>query len=318
MIKTKKSGTAKKVIRVLIIVFILMNVISAFQAYKFTHFDTSPTAKSKKGIHYTLTDKISAIFFGVDNPRPENKVKPAHQYQVIKLKSNKMIEGWLIPASNSKGTVILFHGYGAEKSAMLDKAEEFLKLGYNAFLIDFMGAGNSEGNQTTIGYYEGEEVKTAYEYIKQQGEQHIILYGASMGAVAILKGMYDFKLQPQSIIIQSPFGTMYQTVTGRFNMLHIPPFPMADLLVLWGGIENGFWAFGHNPVDYAKKVTCPVLLLYGEQDIKVSRQEIDDIYKNIPTKKVLKTFPQAGHENLMKFKAEWEATVISFLNDSGK
>jgi dienelactone hydrolase len=63
--------------------------------------------------------------------------------------------------------------------------------------------------------------------------------------------------------------------------MHVPAFPMAGFLVFWGGVQNGFWAFAHNPVDYAKKISCPTLLLYGEQDKNVSRQEIDAIYNNL-------------------------------------
>ena len=313
MLQKKKSRLAGRLLRVFIVIFILMNVIAAFHAYRFTHFDNKKIT-NRKSFQHTITEKASTIIFGVDNPRPENKTKPSRPYKIIRLHSNKVIEAWFIHADHPKGTVMLFHGYGGEKSAMLDKSEEFLRMGYNTFLVDFMGAGNSEGNQTTIGYREGEEVKSCYDFLRRKGEQNIILYGTSMGAVAILKAINDYHLQPQSIIIQSPFGTLYQTVCSRFDMVNIPTFPMAGLLVFWGGLENGFWAFGHSPVNYARNVTCPALLMYGEQDIKVSRQEIDAIFKNLPVNKVLKTFPLGGHENLLKYKADWENSVSSFLD----
>lgn len=64
---------------------------------------------------------------------------------------------------------------------MLDKAEIFNQLGYSAFLVDFMGSGGSEGNQTTIGFLEAEQVKVSFNYIKQSGEHNIFIYGTSMG-----------------------------------------------------------------------------------------------------------------------------------------
>ena len=313
MLQKKWPRLANRLLGVFIIIFILMNVIAAFHAYRFTHFDNTK-AKNRKSFRHSIAKKATNVLFGVDNPRPENTTKPSRPYEVIRLHSNKEIEAWLIPADHPKGTVMLFHGYGGEKSAMLDKAEEFLRMGYNTFLVDFMGAGNSEGNQTTIGYKEGEEVKTCYDFLRNKGEQNLISYGTSMGAVAILKAVSDYHLQLQGIIIQSPFGTLYQTVCSRFNMVHIPAFPMAGLLVFWGGVENGFWAFGHNPIIYAKKVNCPTLLMYGEQDIKVSRQEIDAIYKNLAGDKELKTFSLGGHENLLKYKTDWENSVSAFLD----
>jgi alpha-beta hydrolase superfamily lysophospholipase len=313
MLQKKRSRLISRLILAIIFIFILMNIIAAFHAYRFTHFDVANT-KNHKFLPHSIAERTSLIFFGVNNPRPENKAKPNVPYEVIKLHSNKEIEAWFIHAGHPKGTVILFHGYGGEKSSMLDKAGEFLGMGYNTFLVDFMGAGNSEGNQTTVGFKEGEEVKTCFDYLRERGEQNIILFGTSMGAVAILKAISDYHVHPQSIIMQSPFGTLYQTVRTRFDMMNIPAFPMAGLLVFWGGLENGFWAFGHNPVNYAKEVTCPALLMYGEQDIKVTRPEIDAIYKNLPKEKVLKIFPLGGHENLLKYKGDWENSVSSFLN----
>jgi len=96
--------------------------------------------------------------------------------------------------------------------------------------------------------------------------------------------------------------------------MNAPAFPMAGLLVFWGGIQNGFWGFGYNPTEYAKKVTCPTLLFYGEQDKNVSRQEIDEIFANIKGQKTLKTFKLAGHENyLKKYKNEWIKEISDFL-----
>lgn len=86
----------------------------------------------------------------------------------------------MIDTEKSKGTVLLFHGYGGEKSQLIKKSDEFIKLGFSTMLVDFMGSGNSEGNQTTIGYKESEEVKTTFEYIRQTGEKNIILFGTSM------------------------------------------------------------------------------------------------------------------------------------------
>src|SRR5271165_3552750 len=97
---------------------------------------------------------------------------------------------------------------------------------YNSLLVDFMGSGGSERNQTTIGYKEAQEVRDCYNYIQQSWEQNIYLYGASMGAVAIMKSIKDYKIQPKAIIIECPFATMYQAVCARFRMLHVTAIPL--------------------------------------------------------------------------------------------
>lgn len=297
-----------------------MNVVAVFHSYKFTHFADDNVEKTLKPEQLTFGGKVKALSFGVNNPRPENKIKPAVTYETVELQSNKKIECWYLHKDSSaktdtvKGTVIICHGYGGEKSSMLDKAMVFDSLKYNALLLDFMGSGGSEGNTTTIGFKEAEQVKTAYDYLHSKGVKDIYLFGTSMGAVAIMKAIKDYSLKPKGIILECPFGTMYQTVAARFKNMNVPTFPMAGLLVFWGGVQNGFWAFEHNPADYAKNITCPTLLLYGEKDKNVSRQEIDDIYDNLAGEKVLRTYKLARHENyLIKYRTEWTKDVSGFL-----
>lgn len=294
-----------------------MNVVAFFHAYKFTHFTNNNGEKTNSPKKLSTQQKIETLVFGVNNPKPKNTTVPTDNYETIKLKSNKEIECWSIKTDSSKGTVVLFHGFGGEKSSMLDKAAIFKKLGYTTFLVDFMGSGGAEGNQTTIGYFEAEEVKTCYDYLTKKGEKNIYLFGTSMGAVAIMKSINDFQIKPKGILIECPFGSMYQTVCARFKTMNAPTFPMAGLLVFWGGIQNGFWAFGHNPTNYAKKINVPTLLLYGAKDEKVSRPEIDEIYTNLAGPKKLKIYKEAGHENyLKKYKDQWTQDINQFLNSN--
>ena len=305
----------KKILWAAAIGFILMNVVAFFHAYKCTHFADAAKARTKSPEKLSTGEKLTALVFGVNNPRPENKIIPAHPYQTVYLQSSKKIECWEIKKdSGANGTVVIFHGYSGSKSTMLDKADEFLKLNYHVLLVDFIGSGGSEGNQTTLGVKEAQDVRACYNYLNEKGEKNIILFGTSMGAVSILKAIDEYKITPSKIILECPFGTMYETTVARFQNMSAPSFPMAGLLVFWGGVQNGFWAFSHKPVTYANSVVCPVLLLYGEKDANVSRKEIHAIYKNLKGVKQLKTYPEAGHENyLLKYKEEWIRDVSQFL-----
>ena len=206
-----------------------MNFVTYLHAYRFTHFSSPSEIRTSDSL--TTLQKLQTLFTGVKNPRPENKILPSLPFQSIKIKSNKLLGCWLIKADLSQGTVLLFHGYGGEKSSMLDKAKEFLNIHYSVLLVDFMGAGGSEGNQTTLGFKEAEEVKDCFDFIKTQGEKNIHLFGTSMGAVAIMKAINDYKIQPSSIIIECPFGTMYKTVCARFGLMKVPSFPLAGMAI---------------------------------------------------------------------------------------
>lgn len=293
---------------------ILMNAIAAVHAYRFTHFEAQTTRKVSDIRTLSFQEKLKTLLFGLKSPRPKNNTFPSTTFETIRLQSNREIECWSLNVQSARGTIVLFHGYGGHKSSMLDKAEIFNTLGFNTLLVDFMGSGGSDGNQTTIGALEAEQVKSCFDYLREQGEQNIFLFGTSMGAAAIMKAISDYKIDPKGIIIECPFGSMYKTVRARFRIMNVPSFPMASLLVFWGGIENGFWAFGHNPVEYAKQIHCPTLLLYGAQDNRVSEGETEQIFKNLAGVKTLSVYPHAGHENyLNKYRSEWSRDVGSFL-----
>ncbi len=295
-------------------VFILLNILAAVHAYRFTHFtkgEKHPIRVNK----LSFNDKLKLIFTGIDNPRPVNKTTPSRPFEKVRLQSNVKLECWMINADTPKGTVILFHGYTGEKSGMLDKADEFLKMGYNTMLVDFMGAGGSEGNEVTLGYKEAREVKDVFYYVLQHQKGNVYLLGTSMGAAAILGAISTYHIQPKAIIIECPFATMYQAVKARFRLLHMPAFPMAEMLMFWGGIENDFWAWGHNPKDYAKSVECPVLYLYGGKDDRVGIEETKQVYETLHCAKAIKCYPLAGHEDyLLKYKKEWSQDVAGFLS----
>lgn len=297
----------------LLIFFLALNAFACFHAYKFTHFTTDDVQRTNPG-RLSVLGKLKVVVAGVDNPRPVNRRTPGRSYQTIRLQSHETLEAWMIRTPGAKGTVALFHGYGAAKSRMLERAEVLLGQGYNTLLVDFMGSGGSGGNATTIGYKEAQDVKAAWDYLSGHGEQNIYLLGTSLGAAAILKALKDNSVQPKGVILEAPFSTLYEAACARFRAVNAPAFPMAGLVVFWGGVINGFWGFGHQPVEYAKSARVPVLLIYGEKDGRVARKEIDEIYHNLPGPKKLVTFPEAGHVNyLSQYSREWTAAVAEFI-----
>jgi pimeloyl-ACP methyl ester carboxylesterase len=313
--KIRRSKTGRKIVWLLVLAFIGMNIVACIHAYTFTHFTHQRVSKTKDARALSATEKIKTLLLGINNPRPVNIAEPQQDFETVRLNSYKSIELWQISKGrNAKGTVILFHGYSGCKSGLLDKSDEFLKLGYNTVLVDFPGSGGSAGNQTTIGYKEAAVVRDCYNYLRERGEDNIYLFGTSMGAAAILKSFHDYRINPSGIILECPFGTMYESMVNRFYTIGVPAFPFAPLLVLWGGVLNGFWAFSHNPANYARHVQCPTLLMYGTLDEKVAATETSNIYRNLNGAKKLITFPRAGHENyLLTYKKEWTAAVANFL-----
>lgn len=307
----------KILIRSAIALFLLLNAIVAFHAYKFTHFYDNGTVSIKKPAEKTGWDKTREIFFGINAEKRKNTITADSAFQTIylKTKDNLKLEAWYIPVDKAKGTVCLFHGHGGTKSGVFKESEEFRKMGYNTMLVDFRAHGSSDGNSCTIGYDETEDIKLVYDHIKNKGEKNIVLWGISMGASTITKAIKDYDLQPSKVILEMPFGTIEDAVKGRLKLMGLPPQPIATLLTFWGGTEHGFWAFGMKPEEYVKAVKCPVLLQWGKNDPRVSRAEEDILFNNIPgSRKKFVIYETVGHESLCKKENDkWKAEVSAFL-----
>ncbi|MDN3658302.1 alpha/beta hydrolase [Ferruginibacter paludis] len=307
----------KILLRTLLTIFILVNIITAFHAYKFTHFYNAADVAVKQ--QKTGWDKTEDILFGINVAKKPDSITNTIASQTIYLytKDSIQLEGWWIKTTDTaKGTVILFHGHGSTKAGILLESEEFGKMGYNTLLMDFRAHGNSGGNTTTIGYYEAEDVQLAYDFIKNKGEKNIVLWGISMGAAAVSKAINDYNLPANKIILEMPFGSILQAAEGRIKMMQLPPEPLATLITFWGGTEHGFWAFGMKPAEFVKKINCPVLLQWGRKDPRVTQAETDLIYANIVAPKKLVVYDNAGHESLCeKENAKWLSEVQDFLKN---
>lgn len=306
----------------LLVLFILLNMMAAFHAYKFTHFYADVT-HVKRPEEMNFADKFSAIAFGVKYPKSKvaDSMLAPHETVELKTADSIRLEAWYLSRAKDsvvldKGTVIMFHGHANSKSGIIKEAETFYLMGYNVLMVDFRAHGNSDGNTCTIGYKESRDVKAAYDYVVAKNEKNIVLWGISMGASTIMKAMNDYEeMKPSKAILEMPFGSLNNAVEGKVKMMGLPAQPISSLLTFWGGIEQGFWAFGFKPWDFAKKVNCPVLLQWGINDARVTEKETNHILNNLASaNKTLVKYENSKHESLCKNEHEkWVMSVSDFL-----
>jgi alpha-beta hydrolase superfamily lysophospholipase len=307
---------------VLLVQLVLVNISASLYAYKLTHLHTADGTISEKKSSNIFT-KTWRLFAGPRFYRQPLTKVPAFPFSVVSLKTKKnlSIECWYSKADSvQKGTVILIHGLSNNKGEVLDEATAFRDLSYNVMLLDFRSHGSSGGNVTTLGYREAEEVKLAYDHIKLAGEKNIFLWGTSMGAVAIMKAVSDYGIQPSGIIIEMPFLSLQSHLAGRARTLGFPEQPFGFLTTFWIGAERGFNGFRFKTTRYGANITCPVLLQYGEKDELVPMSETKTIYDAIAsTGKKLVMYEGALHESfLRKDPAVWRKETAKFMEQAAK
>lgn len=299
--------------------FLAMNAMAYRHAHAMMHFGGG-TVRTNKPEKLHPAEKIRVLICGVTVPRPRSQLGlsalgPQCRALTIPCDNGVRLGAWYCPGSSDSPLVILFHGYAGEKTGTLREASAFLELGLSVLLVDFRGSGDSSESYTTIGYREAEDVAAAVAYARANlPHPRVILYGQSMGAAAVLRAVDACGVRPDAIIVEAVFDRMLHTVRHRFEAMGFPPFPGAELLVFWGGVQAGFNGFGHDPAKYASAVTCPILFLHGSDDPRARVEEARRVFAAVPGSKQFEEFPALGHEpSSSRYPERWRAVVSQLL-----
>jgi alpha-beta hydrolase superfamily lysophospholipase len=302
---------------VLVIQFILVNISASTYAYKFTHFYKSPPPKVSGQNIFVKTWKL---FVGPSFYKNTGEPSPSFPFDTVQLKTSDgiHIDGWYSGSDTSKKCVIFFHGITVNKSYLADEASVFRSWGYNVLLVDFRGHGRSGGSESTFGIKETGEVKSAFSFARSKGNKKIILYGVSMGAGVCIRAVHLNLVKPDAIIADMPFGTLRNHLRSRAAVLGFPSEPFATLVTFWMGVENGYNGFKYDIASYAKDITCPVLIEWGEEDPYVKKYEIMKVFNNLSSgNKKMVAYASAGHESFLNFNPiKWQAEVKAFIEKS--
>jgi hypothetical protein len=311
-------------VSVLLVTVLGVNGLAFVQAWSMTHFVAEGT-RTERPEALSLGRKVWVLFTGVRIPRPQNDSDPASiglSFQTRHVRANGVdLEVWSIPADKPpRGLVLMYHAYVASKSSLLPAAQRFHRMGYDLELVDFRGSGGSSGNSTTHGYREADDVAATVADARRHlfsPHQQIVLYGQSMGAAAMLRAIGDLGVFVDGIIIESPYDRLLSTADNRFHAMHLPAFPLARLLVFWGGLQQGYSGFAMNPAESATRVHCPALMFHGQLDVRVTPEQARSVFANLAGPKQLEWYADAGHTSFLSTDpARWENAVSKLLSEA--
>ena len=231
------------------------------------------------------------------------------QYESIELTTGDGLKlaAWYTPPKN--GTVILVaHGHAAARPE--DIYALFASHGYGVLAWDFRAHGDSEGDFTSLGYYEVLDVKAALDYALAQPEvEHIGGWGGSMGAVAIIRSAAKYP-EIEAIVADSSFPTLVDELDFRV------PYPVIRPLIgFFAEWQTGLDMNDVRPVDDVALISPrPVFIIQGMQDGAIPANSAHRIYDTAGEPKQLWTEPDAIHLGMYSSHPdEYTEKVIGFF-----
>ena len=269
---------------------------------------------------FLILFSLFTFFMSVHPPKIITELEPSDlglKYEEIVFKSvdGVKLSAWFIPNNKTKATIIVMHGYPADKANLLGIAE-FLAKDFNVFLFDFRSFGKSEGSYTTVGYLEKNDLLGAIEYLeKEKNITKIGLYGFSLGgAVALMTNHENVK----AIVTDSAYAKLSHMVQHMYRIFFIFKYPLAYLTKFYGILFLKVNIDDVNPVDNIKNMKAPILLIHAEKDSQIPVNEAYLLY-DANKKAELWIVEKAEHGMTRAINPErYEKRVIGFFEENVK
>ncbi len=144
--------------------------------------------------------------------------------------------GWLLRAQPGAPAIILNHGYGRNRSQLLDLGVKLRDAGYHVLLPDLRGHGVSPVKWTSLGEYEADDLVAAVSFLKELkagGGQPLVdqarvgVYGVSLGGYATLAAAHrdptictviaDGAYRKPDILTRSLMGEMFSNAGDELD-----------------------------------------------------------------------------------------------------
>lgn len=263
--------------RLVIVVLIIMGLITIFQR-KLMY----PAARA---------ERLPAASFPFLGQFYENR----NDVQ-IKTADGVNIRGWHLQIGKASASrlVLLFHGNSGHRAGRTLWYEVAASLGCDVLAIDYRGYGDSEGEPSEAGLIA--DARASWDYatghLKYRPGQ-VVIVGESLGGGVSVQLAADACLRqevPAGLVLLATFDSMLNAASHNFPWLPVRRFLLDT----------------YQSDQHIADVKCPVIQFHGDQDTIVPLKLGRRLHSLTPPTsvqgqpKVLKVFPGAGHNNLLR------------------
>jgi len=211
---------------------------------------------------------LQASMFGAAEPARRAPSDLGLSFETVSYGSNR--DAWWVPAKDSRGVVVLVHGYNTfsdpksgDAGPLLELAAAFHGWGYDSLIIN-LGYGTG-AHPYSGGQLEADDVSAAARWCRDKGGKPVSLWGFSAGGAAVLLAAAT-GVPVSGVVADSAFadaGKIIVEQAARMTHLPAPTFALVPPLMkvlAWPGPVNLETELAKHPIE------VPVLLIHGAED----------------------------------------------------
>lgn len=224
-----------------------------------------------------LEDPAMAEDYGIGSAR--NPGDYGFNFEEISFKSyldSLELSAWYInSAPMSNKSIVLVHGRTSNRLKTMKYLELFDNTGldtlYNFLIIDCRNSGKSPNATTYMGYKFAEDIRGGINYLQKiQSQDTVVIYGFSMGAMAIgtMVDRADLDLGSivlEKVILDSPLANAMENLRLRSTEMGLPNIIF----------ENIYGKFSDEIGGYGTKLRLSILLAESEFPILIVQSNDD-------------------------------------------
>ena len=203
-----------------------------------------------------------------------------------------------------RGTVVVLHGFLAQRVIMLRDAQRLANAGYRAVLVDLRGQGRSTGDFLTFGVVEASDVSQVIDDLERRKliAGKVGLYGMSYGAATAIETA-GIDPRVKAVVALAPFATMREEVPHfGHTMLGGLTWYLSDQdftgIVDEAGKLANFNPDAASPLAAIQHTHAPILLAHGTADLIIPVVQSKELPAAAPDHSDLMLVPGAGHITL--------------------
>jgi alpha/beta superfamily hydrolase len=136
-------------------------------------------------------------------------------------------------SGNSDTCIIYAHGLGSNKMESLSLVQCLQKLNYHICAFDFSGSGKSDGDFTTYGLREQDDINAILTWLDASRlYMRYVLWGRSMGGASIiLSQSRNLNKKVQCMVLDSPFSSFERAAVEVASKFSLVPEGVLNFLI---------------------------------------------------------------------------------------
>jgi fermentation-respiration switch protein FrsA (DUF1100 family) len=259
---------------------------------------------------------VGKMFYYPDHTVHDSPDRHGLKYEEVTFfsKDGTKLHGWFVPAvGGQKGTVVHFHGNAQNMTAHFGFVDWLPAEGFNLFLFDYRGYGESEGTPDRQGVYE--DCMAALDYIEQRPGIHhgrLLVLGQSLGGANAIVALGS-KRRPgvRAVAIDSAFASYRRIV--RDKMAETPPLSWFSRPLSYTLVRDSL-----SPEDYVARLSpTPLLIMHGTSDTVIPYEHGRHLFDLADRPKYFWRIDGGTHTSALAGpRREYRQRLVAFFTES--